>query len=147
MLQLIDKQITYEDMALLVKWRKANELSYKEQPEITMSSMVEWLENHVFNKNRLLFWVIINGKKIGHMGLFHFEKDSCELDGVLRGEPDYPGAIGKDLDTLISMALKLKPKLYLRILTTNFHAYNFYLLHKFIPMGKEDVYIKMKYES
>lgn len=158
-LQLITPTIldNRRDVLRMMKWRIANQQSYSSQPNITEEGFRTWLIKHVFGKERLLFWVLDHqGKKIGHMGLYRFTKNSCEIDNVLRGEKGNKGRMSQALQHLIKWTFKNVPiaNLYLRVLSTNTSVIEFYKKNGFSPLRKVIVrkgnslrFLKMKYES
>lgn len=139
----------------MMRWRIDNQQYYATQPKITEESFRNWFVKYVFGMPKMLFWVLDHeGKPIGHMGL-RFRKNACEIDNVVRGEPRDKGRMGKALKELIAWTFKNIPteKLYLRVLSTNDHAIEFYKKNGFIPKKKVIVrrgsplrFLKMEYE-
>ncbi len=82
---------------LLGKWRKENESFFLSKFEVTFERTLAWYHKQLMDKaDRLLFMIKIDGRYIGHVGLFRFdpERRSCEIDNIVRGEKSYPGIIG-----------------------------------------------------
>jgi RimJ/RimL family protein N-acetyltransferase len=74
-------------LAKLVKWRNNAMLFFKTQFAATEASTALWLKEIVTASNqRILFWVIADGKYLGHFGLCNVSKDMVELDNAIRGE-------------------------------------------------------------
>lgn len=140
-----------------MRWRIANQQFYASQPKITEESFRTWLINHVFKKTRFLFWVLdTQGRPIGHIGLYRFHGDSCEIDNALRGIKREKGRMSEALKSLIKWTFKNIPinVLYLRVLSDNTHAIEFYKKNGFIPVrlvlvkrGSSLRFLKMKYVS
>ena len=157
-LQLITPSIldNRRNVLRLMRWRIANQQYYASQPVITEESFRTWLKKHVFGKLRLLFWVVdTKSKPIGHMGLYRFKDDSCEIDNVLRGIRSNKGRMGKALRFLVQWTLDNLPvsRIYLRVLSDNAHAIGFYQHNGFIPVRKVIVkrgsplrFLRMKYD-
>lgn len=151
-LERITKTITDEEIKLLIEWRKKNAFAYATRPEITLRSMNWWLGNHVFNKKRYLYWVVVNGEKIGHMGLYNFKDDSCEIDNVSRGVEKYKGVMSEALNMLVQRARRRVKTIYLRVLEDNQHAIDFYAQNGFKYLRKVEAtenkkFVKMIYEN
>lgn len=155
-LRLITRKVlnNRDELLQLMRWRIANQQYYASQPKITEESFRKWLIKYVFGMPKLFFWVLDDeGKPIGHIGL-RFRKDFCEVDNVGRGESRCKGRMGQALQVLIKWFFKNIPskELYLRVLSTNDHAINFYQENGFRPMRKIIVckgsplrFLKMKY--
>lgn len=78
-----------EIVSLCAKWRKTHEWWFPKQFNVTTEGTRNWLKNGVIEvEGRLLFFIVYNGVRIGHIGLYRFdyEHNSCELDNVLKGE-------------------------------------------------------------
>ncbi len=156
-LRLITRSIldNRDQVLQMMRWRISNQQYYATQPVITEESFRNWFVKYVFGMPKMLFWVLdYKGNPIGHMGL-RFRKNVCEIDNVVRGESEDKGRMGQALKTLIGWALKNIPidKIYLRVLSTNEHAIEFYKKNGFIPKRKVIVrrgsplrFLKMEYE-
>jgi RimJ/RimL family protein N-acetyltransferase len=136
---------TDREMKLLFKWRKNNQATYHDKHEITLETTKDWWRNYMLgSRERILFWVDDNdGTHIGHIGLANFtNRNTCELDNVIRGRNKSDGIMYFAAETLIHWAFgKLKVKgMSLRTRFDNLHAKRFYEFLNF----KEDV---LKYES
>ena len=95
---LITRECENDDeiITLLSKWRKENEFWSQAIFKVTNEGTKKWLINKLIDvRDRLLFIIEINDEYIGHVGLwkFDFEKRTCEIDNIMRGEHKYPGAI------------------------------------------------------
>lgn len=78
-----------EAVSLCAKWRKTYEWWFPKQFNVTIEGTINWLQNGVIEaEDRLLFFIVLNNVRIGHIGLYRFdyEHNSCELDNVLKGE-------------------------------------------------------------
>jgi len=82
-----------ELMELLGRWRKENEFWFAATFPVSLEGTRKWFIEQVINQSRLLFLITSNGKPIGHVGLFrfNFETGFCEIDNIVRGEPDVKG--------------------------------------------------------
>lgn len=90
-------------MELIGRWRQENENWFQAIFKVTLEGTTKWFKNNLINApDRLLFIIKIGNEYIGHVGLFrfNFEKLTCEIDNIVRGEPSYPGVMG---DAIISM--------------------------------------------
>ena len=84
-------------MDLIGKWRKENEIWYLSQFPVTVERTIKWFNDKLIETpDRLLFIIKTDKGYIGHLGLFRFDfnRKNCEIDNILRGEPEYPGIIG-----------------------------------------------------
>lgn len=156
-LQLITPNIldNRHDLLRMMRWRIDNQQAYISQSKITEESFRRWFIKDVFGKDRLLFWVIDHsGRKIGHMGLYRFIENSCEIDNVLRGINRDKGRMSQALQVLIKWTFKNAPikQLYLRVLSTNEKAIEFYKKNGFVQGRKVLVkkgstlrFLKMEY--
>jgi len=84
-------------MELIGYWRKENERWFLSQFKVTTERTTKWFEERVIGTpDRLLFIIKANDKYIGHVGLFRFdfENKTCEIDNIVRGEPEIPGIMG-----------------------------------------------------
>ena len=89
---------------LLAQWRKKHELWFPNQFPVTEVQTKEWFKSKVLAvSDRLLFLLSIHGRYIGHVGLFRFdwERDSCEIDNIVRGEADVPGIMQHAVSTMM----------------------------------------------
>ena len=151
------------EISLLAKWRRENNFAFPpSQNRITLKSTKKWLGGQLLkNETRILFFIESShkvSKPIGHMGLysFDFREESCEIDNVIRGEKKaLKGVMSMALKRLIAWTKKeMRPKkIYLRVLSTNKNAINFYLKNSFkkaglIPIEKTNkFFLKMVYEK
>jgi RimJ/RimL family protein N-acetyltransferase len=81
-------------MRLLGRWRYENEAWFQSTFPITESGTARWFEQQVTAQpDRLLFLVEVDGKYVGHVGLFRFRfaEHCCEIDSIVRGESGFPG--------------------------------------------------------
>jgi len=81
-------------MKLIGRWRKENEMWFNSQFNVTVERTTKWFKERVIGApDRLLFMIKVNNDYIGHVGLFRFDFESktCEIDNIVRGEPEYPG--------------------------------------------------------
>jgi RimJ/RimL family protein N-acetyltransferase len=73
-----------------MKWRQNGQHGFTKYFNVTFQSTKKWLDLLVQQrKDRLLFLVFdCEDQMIGHLGVssFDFEKNTCEIDNVIRGE-------------------------------------------------------------
>ena len=134
----------FEENKNLVKslsvWRDSHQYAYPSRFEVTDEGTAKWLNAAVIqNPNRLLFLIQdANGKNLGHIGLLKLDTTRCEIDNVLRGEPDCPGIISAalaELEYFCYEELGLE-FLELRVLASNKHAVDFYLNQGYVEVKK-----------
>jgi len=118
-------------MELLGRWRKENEAYYLSQFPISTERTTKWfIDKLVEVPDRMLFIIEISGKYIGHVGLFrfNFDKRTCEIDNILRGEKDFPGIMGCAVRGMTDWGRRnLKLRGYtLKVLSDNLSAIRFY---------------------
>lgn len=90
-------------MELLGRWRKENEHGFLGSFPVSYERTHSWyLKNLINQPDRLLFLIEVDGKYVGHIGLFRFnyETKTCEIDNIVRGEKDCPGIMG---DAILAM--------------------------------------------
>lgn len=127
------KLISPEYISLFSTWRKNNPVGFATIFEISDQRTEYWLDNILLNRDDRILFVIysLSGNPLGHLGFssFNFEKKSCEIDNVVRGlEGDFKGIMSHALKSIMiwgKNVLNLED-IYLRVLSDNFHAINFY---------------------
>lgn len=140
-LELVRSDMCY-DLPLLRKlgaWRKANEHWYLAQFAIKTARTRIWLQERVIqDPDRILFLVKVENRYIGHLGLFHFDNNSCEIDNVIRGEAVLPGVMSIAMGLLMDWAKTklLVSKFTLKVRSENTHAIYFYKKLGFEKTGK-----------
>lgn len=121
-----------EAVSLCAKWRKKHEWWFPKQFKVTIEGTTNWLKNGVIEvKDRLLFFIVINNVRVGHIGLYRFdyEHNSCELDNVLKGEDAPKGLMTFVTKTLMQWArtnLGIS-KMTLRVFSDNDKAIALYM--------------------
>lgn len=94
-----------EIVTILSNWRRDNQSFFPTQFRVTKKGTRKWMvENLQKKKDRILFFVVdLDGKRIGHVGLANisFQKKSCEIDNVIRGEKGSPGIMTSAVKGLI----------------------------------------------
>lgn len=122
------------DDALIEKmsnWRDRHQFAYPSRFTVTLDGTKRWLQSQVIdNVNRLLFLVSDKmGHPIGHVGLLLcVDSTEVELDNILRGEVENPGAMQLAMSTLEEFAYRELgiSACKLRVLKSNTHAVAFY---------------------
>ncbi|MGQ0790622.1 MAG: GNAT family N-acetyltransferase [Nitrosopumilaceae archaeon] len=125
-------KMSKENIQLLTKWRKKYLDSFGSKFEPSEERTKKWLKEQIIEKpDRVLFLIIYNNKKIGHIGLFNFNRssNSCELDNVLRGRKIGPYNI---MEIALRSILRLGfeyfklSKIWLKVFSDNYKAINLY---------------------
>ena len=83
-----------EIVSLLARWRKKHESWFPAIFQVSVEGTARWLKNQVVETpDRLLFMIRVDGRYMGHVGLFrfHFDQRRCEIDNIVRGEDGFPG--------------------------------------------------------
>ena len=87
-LSILPCDLSDETIRLLTNWRKKYSDFFSSKFNVSENNTKQWLEkNYVSKNNQILFLLILNGKKIGHIGIINYNKNnnSAEIDNVLRG--------------------------------------------------------------
>ncbi len=120
-------------VARFADWREANSSAFPSRFPVTLAGTASWLRSKVLDvDDRLLFLVTDRrGYPIGHMGFANAVNDamSLEVDNVVRGVPGAePGLMGEALAAMLDWAEEMfRPRsIFLRVLTGNPHAIDFY---------------------
>lgn len=129
-LQLVDD--SDETVRLVLKWRKKFWNWFDTKFEGSHEETKKWINKQILsNKERILFLIIYDGTKIGHIGLDRYNKkdNSIHITDVLRGERGFaPGLmvhIMKAYNKWIFKNLKIS-KIQLRVFSDAFRAINCY---------------------
>lgn len=134
---VITKSLSDEDLVikLLARWRDKANVWFPAQFKVTLKGTKKWASEQLINKkDRILFFFKVKDEKLpfAHAGLYRFdyEKQSCEIDNVIRGEEskNTKGAMTVGLETLIKWSftyLGIKD-LYLRVFSDNTRAIKLY---------------------
>jgi len=132
------------NLAKLRDWRIKNRFAYVGDYPITSKSIKTWLEDYVLSRaDRNLYWVIVNGKKIGTLGENNITKNSMELSDVSRGDDAYRGAMHLALESLIAPYSIVT----LKVRADNDHAIQFYLRNNFRITEEGNPYITMQRDN
>jgi RimJ/RimL family protein N-acetyltransferase len=123
-----------ESVALLADWRRTASDAFPSQFPVTLAGTQRWLIRQLLElPERLLFWVTdTSGRRIGHVGLFHFNFAECavELDNILRGVPGVlPGIMEASIRALLDWTFDTlgMDALTLRVFADNMRAIRLYL--------------------
>lgn len=120
---------------LLANWRQKSNLWFPSQFNVTVDGTKNWASNQLLKKkDRILFFLQIEGEKepFAHVGLYRFdyEKKSCEIDNVIRGEnsESSKGGMTTGLQILIDWTFKYLyiDNLYLKVFSDNTKAIKLY---------------------
>lgn len=143
---LNNADLDYQSVKLLKDWRIKNRFAYLGDYKITHASVKKWLKESVLdNPDRFLFWVVVNGERVGHIGVKSLKRNSVEIDNVSRGIDKYKGAMSQALQYLVCAYLGYR--IWLRVLPDNIHAIKFYERNGFEVIGKVGEFLKMEYEN
>ena len=145
-LQVVDK--SEDTIQQLTMWRNEFWDMYPVKFHATITGTCKWLEEQVYNKDdRILFLIILDGKKIGHIGTYRFDQaeNSAEIDNVLRSvRQNHPGLMEKVTKFLINWMLNdlQLSKVTLKVFSDNHKAINLYercgmLTVGMIPLRRE----------
>lgn len=92
-------------LPLIMTWRRENRESFFTWVTVTEEGTRRWLATQVLERpDRILFMAEFDGTSFGHLGLtnFDFEKRTCEIDNVLRGNKNvFPGGMRASLQALL----------------------------------------------
>jgi perosamine synthetase len=120
-------------VAKFAEWREANASAFPSRFPVTHAGTAAWLRSKVLDvDDRLLFLVVDRrGYPVGHMGFANAINDAMamEIDNVVRGVPGAePGLMGEALAAMLDWAEEtFRPRTtYLRVLSDNQHAIDFY---------------------
>jgi len=120
-----------ENVKLITKWRKQNWQGFLTKFKVTEQGTKKWLENISRNPSRILFLIIYNNKKLGHIGFHKYDKKNkkVDIDSVLRAvRVNNPKIMENVLYALFYWGfndLKLS-KIQLRVFSDNHKAINLY---------------------
>ena len=144
------KKIHPEYISCICSWRTANPIGFANVFENNSSKTENWFDNVLLPREDRILFVIhsIEDIPLGHIGLstFDFDNRSCEIDNVVRGVKDgHKGIMSCATTSLIAWGkrvLKLND-IYLRVLSDNLHAIEFYKRNRFaeqydIPLYRQD---------
>lgn len=110
--------------------------------EITDERTKRWVEKLILNNDKRILFIVtdINNNFIGQVGLADInEAMKCaDLDAILRGKEDYPGIMGKAIETLMNWGITELgiEDYYLDCFNDNTHAIKFYENHSFVEVGR-----------
>ena len=126
-LKLVDNNITSDEIKLLAKWRKKVQPLWEETFEVTYEGTKKWIAGIIANPKKMLFFVVKDGKLIGHVGYDEIRDDYCYIGNVIRGEGKSDGSMTYAVKLLINMATKFNVKnIFLSALSSNEKAIKFY---------------------
>jgi len=121
-----------ETTRLLLKWRKKYWNWFDTKFTGSQMETKNWVNKKILqNKDRILFLIIHNGEKIGHIGLDCYNKfdNSVYVTDVLRGERGFaPGLMVHVIKVYIKWIFKTLriSKIQLRVFSDAFQAINCY---------------------
>jgi perosamine synthetase len=123
----------------LTDWRNKFVSAYPTRFKASFESTKNWISNNLLNAADRILFLIVNktGKVVGHIGLSNGLglEGGIEIDNVVRGlENNHKGIMSEALLTLIKwIDATLKPnEIYLRVLSDNTHAIDFYKKNDFV---------------
>jgi RimJ/RimL family protein N-acetyltransferase len=131
-LSILSCDLSDETIHLLTNWRKMYSDFFTSKFNISENRTKQWLEKNYISKNdRILFLLILNGKKIGHIGIINYDKNkNCsEIDNVLRGDRKiFPGIMKIALMKILEIGFDelLLDKFILKVFHDNKKAISLY---------------------
>lgn len=129
-LRLVDD--SNDTINLLTIWRNKFWDAFPEKFNATNERTRKWLNEQVLKKpDRILFLILLNKKKIGHIGIYRYDEteNSAEIDNVVRAVRDQlPGLMEKVTRFLIDWMFKELnlSKIKLKVFSDNYKAINLY---------------------
>lgn len=129
-LRVVDK--SEDTIQLLTQWRNEFWDAFPVKFISTIPGTRKWLKEQVYDKeDRILFLIILDGKKIGHIGTYRYDKkeNSAEIDNVVRAlRQNHPGLMEKVTKFLIHWMLDdlQLSKVKLKVFSDNHKAINLY---------------------
>ena len=121
-----------ETIGLITKWRNDNLKWYDSYFIPTESKTKRWLHSNIINnKDNILFLILVDGKKVGHIGLSDYDKKakSVSIRSVVKGEnivfPRLMEIVSKGLLDYSFEKLDIL-KIKIRVFSDNFKAINLY---------------------
>jgi len=123
--------LSEDTIELIARWRNENKNWFLSRINATKKGTKQWIQNIIKNPDRLLFIIFHGDKKIGHIGVFHYDakKNTAEIDSVLKAvSVSYPKLMENVLSTMFDWMfndLKLS-KVQLRVFTDNNKAIKVY---------------------
>ena len=134
----------------VLEWRMKYWDGFDTKFKGTYNRTKQWLNSIYENKDRILFLIIYDGKKIGHIGLdgYDIDKNSVFIVDVLRGIPDVaPGlmaTIEKKLIKWIFKSLKIST-VKVRVFSDNYKGIAIHEKCGFI--AKNSIPLKRKFND
>lgn len=136
--------LNYQSIKRLKEWRKKNKFAYLGDYKITHKSVEHWLWNSLlYEDSRFLFWIIVSGEYVGHVGVKNIKRNSIEIDNFARGEAKHKGVMHEALKMITDAYFD--KKIWLQVVETNKHAIEFYLRNKFKITGQKGKLIQMEF--
>ena len=143
-LKLVD--LSEDTIVSISKWRNENKNWFLSGINATKASTKKWIDDILKNPERLLYIIYLGNKKIGHIGIFHFdeENNTAEIDSVLKAVKNtHPELMQKVLHVMFDLmfnSLKLS-EVQLRVFSDNQKAINLYeragmKITKTVPLKK-----------
>ena len=127
-LKLIDENITPEEIRLLGKWRKKVQPAWGETFKITFKGTEKWIHGIIDNPTKMLFFVMVKDKPIGHVGFDStgVDLDECFIGNIIRGKGKSDGSMIEAIKTLITIGKKFGHNVCLKTQKNNIRAIQFY---------------------
>lgn len=118
-------------ISLMTKWRKRYVDYFGTKFIPTYERTKKWIKEQLIdNDKRILFLIVLNKKKIGHIGLASFDdrKKCAEIDSVLKGENTNHKIMELALREILKFGfndLRLD-SIWLKVFSDNYKALNLY---------------------
>lgn len=128
---LIPVNNTDEVVFKIGSWREKFFDAFPSKFYVTYNGTKNWLKDQVLeNNDRFLFLIKDEDNILGHLGFFRFnkEKNSCEIDNVVKGTSGYKGLMTHALMSVIGFAFEdlMLSSLTLRVFDDNKRAKSLY---------------------
>ena len=139
---IVPCDLSDETIRLLTNWRGKYNIFFASKFNVSENRTKQWLEkSYIFRDDQILFLIIVNNKKIGHIGIIDYNKsENCaEIGHVLRGDREnFPGIMKIALTKILEIGfdeLHLD-KFILKVLSDNEKAISLYEICGFTLVDK-----------
>jgi RimJ/RimL family protein N-acetyltransferase len=148
-LELVDA--TAETVSLITKWRTENIFSFTSYFTPSEEKTRKWLKHAIEdNRNTILLLILVNGEKIGYIGLDDSTDNMIYITSVLRGESvNLPRMMENVIKNLINYAFSELNVLIVRlnVFSNNHKAINLYERCNMLTIGSIPVKKTMTHEG
>ena len=122
---------TNENVKIITKWRRKNWQHFLTKFNVTEQGTRKWIDDIINDSGRILFFIIYNNTKIGHVGIHKYNKknNSADIDSVLKAARiSQKGLMDEVFKTMFKWMFESLglSKIQLRVFSDNFKAINLY---------------------